>query len=275
MKIKRDTTRDLFNAVLQLVKDNGCYDKAEAIMDYVLPEVSEYRKNEYIELSAYEFDFYASAQFGGNEGIYISCWLKGKYTENELKRFNQSTRQLETETIRNVGTFKTLRTDLEAMQIMGELCGSLVYYASKYVNANLDRYTPVKELKWQDRHKKCDAARKQYISKLAENMASAGNCETCADKSCKGKQDGCNKGIVRFVLKEVVKHCSITKYKNDERTQYFDWLDSKYNVKKDSFGDYVTALMAEYPDSSIYQAVGYVFVWLCTREQDFMFEQEG
>ena len=147
-KMKRDTTRDLFNAVLQLVKDNGHYEKAGAIMDYVLPEISEYDARSDIELSAYEFDFYATAQFGGSEGIYIDCWLRGKYTETEIKFINYSRGGvLETETKRSVGTFKTLRTDLEAMQIMGELCGSLTYYASEYINKNIDRYTPTRELK--------------------------------------------------------------------------------------------------------------------------------
>ena len=78
--IKRDTTRDLFNAVFQLVKDNGYYAKAEPIMDYVLPEISEYNAKEDIELSAYEFNVYAAAQFGGNEGIYIDVWIeKSRY----------------------------------------------------------------------------------------------------------------------------------------------------------------------------------------------------
>ena len=274
MKIKRDTTRDLFHAVLQLVKDNGCYDKAEAIMDYVLPSVSEYKAKEDIELTAYEFDFYAAAQFGGSEGIYIDCWLRGKYTEDERKQINPNTRQLETETMRSVGTFKTLRTDLESMQIMGELCGSLTYYASRYINKNLDRYTPVKELLWHERFRKCDDARREYITKLSETMVSVGECEPCADKTCKGKQDGCNKGIVRFIIREVSKHCSTTRYKEDSRSQFFDLLDGKYNKSNDSFDEYVTVLIADFPEISMYQAIGYVFVWLCTRDKDFTFEQE-
>ena len=34
-KIKRDTNEDLMNNVLELVKQNHCYDKAEKIMDYL------------------------------------------------------------------------------------------------------------------------------------------------------------------------------------------------------------------------------------------------
>ena len=145
-KIERDTTKDLFMAVLDLVKKNGHYDKAAAIMDYVSPEYSEYNIREDIELTNYCFDFNASAQFGSNEGIYINCYLSGEYSETELKRYNYSKKTLEKETTRFIGMFKTLNTDIESMKIMGELCGALVFYADQYINNNIDRYTPVKEL---------------------------------------------------------------------------------------------------------------------------------
>ena len=45
-----------------------------------------------------------------------------------------------------MGTFKTLREDAEAGRLMGQLCGILMYHATKYVNENIHRYTPKKEL---------------------------------------------------------------------------------------------------------------------------------
>lgn len=128
-KVKRDTTRDLFNIVLQLVKDNGCYEKAGAIMDYCSPYST------VLELSNYRFNFDASVLFGSSEGIYINCYLFGEFTEDK-----------QTETRQLIGVFKTLRDDLDSMKIMGELCGALVYYAREYVNINIDRYTPFSEL---------------------------------------------------------------------------------------------------------------------------------
>lgn len=130
-KIKRDTNEDLMNNVLELVKQNHCYDKAEKIMDYFLPE--SYKT---MELSDYQFDFEARVQFGESEGIYIDCYLKGHFDENEPSDRTQ---------ILSCGTFKTLGASLENMRIMGELAGSLVYFAKEYVNKNLDRYTPRKE----------------------------------------------------------------------------------------------------------------------------------
>jgi hypothetical protein len=145
-KIKRDTTKDLFYATLNRVKENGHYSKAEDIMDYVLPNHFESNVNEDIELSNYRFDFFASVQLGGNEGIYIDCCLSGEYTETPRTRYNAGTGKIEPETRRHIGTFKTLKSNIEAMKIMGELCGALVYYAHQYVNENIDRYTPAREL---------------------------------------------------------------------------------------------------------------------------------
>ena len=132
-KIKRDTNEDLMNNVFELVKKCHCYDKAEKIMEYFLPET--YKT---IELSDCEFDFDANVQFGANEGIYIDCSIRGHFDENEPSDKIQ---------ILHCGTFKTLGTSLEDMRIMGELAGSLVYFAREYVNKNLDKYTPAKERK--------------------------------------------------------------------------------------------------------------------------------
>ena len=269
IKVKRDTTRDLFNAVLQLVKANGCYEKAEAIMDYYLPSSSESNIREDIELSNYRFDFNATAQFGGSEGIYIDCYLYGEFTEDERKIYNPNTGTAEKEIRRHIGTFKTLNTDLDSMKVMGELCGSLVYFASAYVNKNIDRYTPTQQLIKEQRFSNCSESRNQYILKLAETMESGGKCEECAGKSCRGKEGGCLDGIIKFITSEVGRHCSTTRHKNDSRNPYFTMLDGSYNAKNDSFAEYVDALMAAYSELTVYQAIGYVFVWLYTREQDF------
>lgn len=145
-KIQRDTTKDLFRETLKRVMENGQYDKAAAIVDYFLPNEHENNVREDIELSNYMFDFKATAQFGGSEGIYIDCYLVGEYTEDKRTRYNSETGQIEPETRRHIGTFKTLKDDLESMKIMGELCGALTFYAHEYVNKHLDRYTPAREI---------------------------------------------------------------------------------------------------------------------------------
>ena len=77
--------------------------------------------------------FDASVNYGGSEGIYIDCYLRGKLDESGRS-------------VLHVGTLKTLRQDLEALQIMGELCGTLTFYVDQYVNQNLHRYTPKDQL---------------------------------------------------------------------------------------------------------------------------------
>lgn len=145
--IKRDTTLTMFRAVLRLVKENGHYEDAAAIMDYVLPNERETDINEAIELSNYRFNFNAHVNFGSSEGIYIDCYIDGEYTETPRTRFDHDTSQIVPERHYQIATFKTLRDDIIAMQIMGKLCGSLIFYANRYLNKNLERYIPTSELK--------------------------------------------------------------------------------------------------------------------------------
>lgn len=122
--IKRDTNADLMRAVHGLVAQNGCYAVAEPIIDYFLPESINVRK-----LTDYHFDFLTCVNFGGSEGIYLDCFLKGSFDQSGQKMIG-------------CGTYKTLNEDLKAMQIMGALAGSLTFFAHQYVNRELSRYEP-------------------------------------------------------------------------------------------------------------------------------------
>ena len=75
--MKRDTNKTMMLATHQLVEKNGCYEKAAAIMDYFLPESYEIQ-----ELTNYEFYFITKVNFGGSEGIYIDCYIKGKFDDS-------------------------------------------------------------------------------------------------------------------------------------------------------------------------------------------------
>lgn len=129
--IKRDTNKDLMENVFRMTKESGSYDKAEQIMDYYLPEQYKIR-----ELKNYEFDFIARVQFGSSEGIYISCYLEGDFGQDKEEEGNRL----------KCGTFKTLGVGLEDMRIMGDLAGALTYFARVYIDQELERYIPEKEL---------------------------------------------------------------------------------------------------------------------------------
>lgn len=138
-EVFRDTGGSLFSSVIRRAKGNGDFDRAEAILDYYLPCEHEGGRHEGVKLTAYEFDFVPIVNYGC-EGIYIDCYLKGKFDESRRCSLH-------------VGTLKTLRRDLEAAKIMGELCGALMHHASEYVNQNLRRYTPAQELEAEYRQK--------------------------------------------------------------------------------------------------------------------------
>ena len=131
-EVFRDTGGSLFSSVIRMAKANGDFDKAGVILDYHLPCEHESGTNEGVKLTAYEFDFVPILNYG-SEGIYIDCYLKGKFDESRRSSLH-------------IGTLKTLERDLESEKIMGELCGILHHYESRYVNENLRRYTPDKQL---------------------------------------------------------------------------------------------------------------------------------
>jgi hypothetical protein len=116
---QRMTGGQLFEKVMECAKENGDLARFETIGDYSLADSLEKGK-----LCSYEFDFLPAVSFGGSEGIYIDCSLRGKFDECGRKHIH-------------IGTLKTLSTDLNACKVMGELCGALMYHENKYVNENL------------------------------------------------------------------------------------------------------------------------------------------
>lgn len=115
----RLTGGQLFEKVMERAKENSDLAQVEPICDYTLPDRASQGK-----LTSYEFDFVPIVSFGGSEGIYIDCSLRGKFDESGRDRLH-------------IGTIKTLDTDLAACKLMGELCGALLYHEYQYVNDNI------------------------------------------------------------------------------------------------------------------------------------------
>lgn len=125
---QRLTSGQLFEKTVERAKASGDMERFEGINEYVLPDSAEKGK-----LTKYDFDFVPVVNFGGSEGIYIDCMLKGEFDEYDHTR-------------RDAGTLKTLKTDLDACKIMGELCGVLMYHNNRYVNENLYLFSPTAEI---------------------------------------------------------------------------------------------------------------------------------
>jgi len=129
-KLKRETTMELMKAIQEITVSAGDYAKGNEIMDYFF--ASDYNA---VPVSNYEFDLCTDVRFGSNEGIYLGIYIDGLFEENQ----NESR-------LLRIGGYKTLNTDLEAMKIMGELGGVIVYHGRNYINSHLDRFSPAKEL---------------------------------------------------------------------------------------------------------------------------------
>ena len=124
----RFTGGELFEKVVALAKENGDLKRFEEIADYILPES---RSDQKIE--DYRFDLCTVPSFGGSEGIYLDCFLRGDFGKHDKNTLS-------------LGTMKTLATDLDACKVVGEDCGVLLYYESLFDNENLYRFTPKDEI---------------------------------------------------------------------------------------------------------------------------------
>lgn len=143
----RDRKSDLFRAILERARADGSLAEIEPIWDYYLPNDGEALSSEESgPLTNYEFNFVPVIAFGGSEGIYVDLYLDGDCDGSGFKRTE-------------IGVFKTLRTDLDACRLMGQLCGVLMYHGPAYVNENIHRYTPKPELE------------AEYLRKLQKEQA--------------------------------------------------------------------------------------------------------
>lgn len=131
---KRDFKSDLFRAILERARADGSLEEIEPILDYYLPKENEsLYAGQDGPLTNYEFSFVPVISFGGSEGIYVDLYLDGDCDGGGFKRTE-------------LGVFKTLRDDLDACRLMGQLCGILMYHGVDYVNKNIHRYTPKTQL---------------------------------------------------------------------------------------------------------------------------------
>lgn len=111
------TTEELFDIICNILEEKG---KLPDILDYGLATLNP------VSITNYEYGLRNKLDYGGNEGIYLDLWME---YASDGKRC-----------ARDLGTFKTLSTDDEAMHIMAALLADFIIEEYAYVNANLDDF---------------------------------------------------------------------------------------------------------------------------------------
>lgn len=118
-KAKPITTDEYFNLICRLLSGKGLM--PDDLLDYRLAA------HESVPIRTYEFNIRNNLEYGANEGIYLDIGIG--YEEDGEQQ------------IKRLGTFKTLRTDREAMRAMARLLADFLTEERDYVNSHLDDFT--------------------------------------------------------------------------------------------------------------------------------------
>ena len=114
---------------MELARADGSMVEMDGLLEYS----ASVRESQDTYLTDYQFDVVPHIQFGSNEGVYLTLMLEGSFDSTDSRKAV-------------LGTLKTLRTDLEACRLMGVLGGALMYHARQYIEQEIHRYTPEREL---------------------------------------------------------------------------------------------------------------------------------
>ncbi len=112
------TTTEYFNLISNILREQG--QMPDEMLDYCMATSHE------IPVTTYEFDTQHHLGYGASEGIYLDLAIR--YYENE----ELCTREL--------GTFKTLETDPQAMRTMAQLLADFLVAEHVYVNSHIDDF---------------------------------------------------------------------------------------------------------------------------------------
>ncbi len=119
MATKPMTTEELFDKICGILKEKG-----------TLPDILDYglaTSNPVLPIRTYQFDLKNNLAYGGSEGIYLDLWIEYLEEDERCRR--------------ELGTFKTLKEDREAMHTMAALLADFILEENAYVSANLDAFT--------------------------------------------------------------------------------------------------------------------------------------
>lgn len=118
------TTKKYMNMIIEQLEVTPEFKKFKPMIDYML---SDDNGNASVSgITKYEFNFMATIDWPNSEGIYISCWLYGDFDNSGRKKIG-------------MGTIKTLEDSKEALLLMGELTGLVIWVAGEVLQEQMDR----------------------------------------------------------------------------------------------------------------------------------------
>lgn len=120
MRTKPYRMKDLWEIIIKKLEDTGKY--PQGFLDYDIFTGANR------EILTHQFTFGNSLEYGGSEGIYLTLYLVTYETGMQEAR-------------RQLGTFKTLESNDEAMRKMGVLLADFIILGTEFVNANLEDFT--------------------------------------------------------------------------------------------------------------------------------------
>ena len=98
------TTEELFDKICGILKEKG---KMPDILDYGLAT------SDRVQIRTYQFALKNNLDYGGSEGIYLDLWIEYFDGDERCRK--------------ELGTFKTLRDDKEAIHIMASLLADFLW----------------------------------------------------------------------------------------------------------------------------------------------------
>ena len=112
------TTEELFNRIKIILKEKN---KLPDILDYGLPT------GNVLSIKTCDFELKSDLAYGTSGGIYLELWIRYRYEDVRYKK--------------NLGTFRTLREDGEAMHEMASLLADFIIELNSYMCANADDFS--------------------------------------------------------------------------------------------------------------------------------------
>lgn len=123
--IRRETSTEFFNAVVNEVQINGFWPGQSAFITCE-PACNVWPPD--AVLCNHQFDFHPILEISP-EGVRIDCCLRGRFDKSGRKYLS-------------IGTIKTACTNRDTCLTMGALTGALLHYGEAWRNNHLERYLP-------------------------------------------------------------------------------------------------------------------------------------